>query len=201
MSITTYSELQTAMTSWLGNSVNSASYADMITVFESAANRRLRARQQETTTTVTTSSGVGTLPTDYLHWRRATLLASTRVELEYVAPDYFNAAYPTQPSDVSRVFTIEGSSLKVMPIDDSGVELVYYAKIPSLSASVTSNWLLTAHPDVYLFGALSEAEMFGVNDQRAALWAQRRDNVFDEIQSLSNKSRGQGGQRVLAITP
>ncbi len=60
---------------------------------------------------------------------------------------------------------------------------------------------LTAHPDLYLFGALVEAEMFGVNDERAPLWKARRDEIFDEIEKLSNKTRGAGAIRVMGVTP
>ena len=40
-------------------------------------------------------------------------------------------------------------------------------KIPALSDSNTTNWLLTLSPDVYLFGALAEACLFA--PEKAAL--------------------------------
>ena len=58
-----------------------------------------------------------------------------------------------------------------------------------------------AHPDLYLFGSLVEAEMFGVNDERAPLWKARRDEIFDEIEKLSNKTRGAGTVRAMGATP
>jgi hypothetical protein len=48
---------------------------------------------------------------------------------------------------------------------------------------------------------LVEAEMFGVNDERAPAWKSRRDEIFDEIEKLSNKSRGAGAIRVMGATP
>src|SRR5262249_35913743 len=119
MSLTSYAGLQTAMSSWLGQSINSASYPDMVVLFEAAANRRLRVRQQETSTNLTTSSGSVALPTDYLSWRRLTWAGSERVELQYVQPSYLQAQYPSSPTDIPQVFTIEGSTLKVRPIDDT----------------------------------------------------------------------------------
>jgi hypothetical protein len=53
-------------------------------------------------------------------------------------------------------------------------------------------------------GALScHAEMFGVNDERAPLWKARRDDIFDEIDKLNNKTRGgdPGAARVMGTTP
>ena len=199
MSITTYAELQTAIGSWLGRSDLTSIIPDFITLFEACANRRLRVRQMEATATLTPSNGAATLPSDYLAWRRVTWAGDTRVELEYVHPSYLVAAYPTRPEGVPRVFMIEGSTISIRPIDDTELHMTYFQKIPALSGSV--NWLFTAHPDIYLFGSLCEAEMFLVNDERAALWARRRDNLFDEIEKLSNKTRGSGAIWVMSMTP
>lgn len=201
MSITTYSELETAVESWLGHALFTARVPEFIALFEAAANRRLRAREMETIVPLTPVAGTVALPADYLAWRRVTWTGSPRVDLEYAHPSYLQAAYPTSPAGVPRVFTIEGGALKVRPVDDTALELDYYAKVPALSDGAPTNWLLTAHPDLYLFGALVEAEMFGVNDERAPAWKARRDEIFDEIERLSNKSRGAGGIRVMGATP
>ncbi|MCC6779768.1 MAG: hypothetical protein IT537_24570 [Hyphomicrobiales bacterium] len=201
MTIATYSELKTAVESWLGHTLFTARVPEFIALFEAAASRRLRVREMETTAALTPSSGAAALPANYLAWRRVTWTGSPRVDLEYAHPSYLQAAYPTSPADVPRMFTIEGNTLEVRPVDDTALELDYYAKVPALSDGTPTNWLLTAHPDLYLFGALVEAEMFGVNDERAPAWKARRDEVLDEIERLSNKSRGVGGIRVMGATP
>jgi hypothetical protein len=197
MSITTYAQLQTAIGSWLSHSLFTAQIPDFITLFEAAANRRLRVRQQETTANVTMTAGSGPLPADYLAWRRVTWPGATRAELDYVAPSWLQAAYPSAAAGIPAVFTIEGASITVRPVDNTALQLLYYAKVPALSDVATTNWLLAAHPDLYLFGAMVEAEMFGVNDERMPLWKARRDEIFDEIEKLSNKSRGAGAMRVI----
>jgi hypothetical protein len=201
MSITTYSELKTAVESWLDHTLFTARVPEFIALFEATANRRLRVREQEATTSLTPSSGAVALPADYLAWRRVSWLGSSRVELQYVHPSYLQAAYPAAPQDVPRVFTIEGATLTVRPIDDTDLQFDYFRKIPPLSDGAPTNWLIAAHPDLYLFGALVEAEMFGVNDERAPLWKARRDEIFDEIEKLSNKTRGAGAVRVMGVTP
>ena len=203
MSIATYAELRTAVENWLDHALFSARVPEFIALFEAAANRRLRVRQQEASSALTPSLGTVALPGDYLAWRRVTWTGAPRVELQYVHPSYLQAAYPSSPADVPRIFTIEGSTLKVRPIDGAALEFDYFQKIPSLSSGADSgtNWLLAAHPDLYLFGALVEAEMFGVNDERAPVWKARRDEIFDEIEKLSNKTRGAGAIRVTGVTP
>jgi hypothetical protein len=201
MSITTYAQLQSAIASWLARSDLTATIPDFITLFEAAANRRLRVRQMEATASLTPASGAAALPADYLAWRRLTWTGSNRVELAYVEPSYLQAAYPSSPSDTPRIFTIEGASLKIRPVDGTALEFLYYQKIPPLADGNPANWLLTAHPDLYLFGALAEAQMFAVDPDKAALWKGRRDELFEEINLLSNKTRGAGAIRVMGVTP
>jgi recombination endonuclease VII len=201
MAITNYSELKTAVENWLDHSLFSARVPEFIALFEATANRRLRVRQQEATAMLIPSAGAAALPADYLAWRRVTWTGSPRVELEYAHPSYLQAAYPTSPADVPRFFTIEGSALKVRPIDNAPLEFDYFQRIAALSDAAPTNWLLTAHPDLYLFGALVEAEMFGVNDERAPKWKARRDEIFDEIEKLSNRTRGAGAARLMGPTP
>lgn len=201
--IVDYASLQTSLTAMLTHTLFNANYPLMIQLFESEANRRLRVRQQETSTTLTTVNGDTTLPSDYLGHRRVTWLGSQSIDLEYVEPSFLLAAFPTSPTGVPKIFTIEGSTLRVRPVDDTAsvIGLNYFAKVPSLSDSATTNWLLLAHPDLYFFGAMIEAELFGLNDERAPLWKARRDEIFDEIILLSNKSRGVGGMRIMSPTP
>src|SRR5712691_1509680 len=201
MAIATYSDLQAAIGNWLDHSLFTARVPEFIALFEAAANRRLRARQQELTVTLTPDAGgKAAIPADYLAWRRVTWTGQTRTELQFVHPSYLQAAYPSSPADVPRIFTIEGSTLKVRPLDQAALEFDYFQKISAL-ASNPVNWLLTEHPDLYLFGSMVEAEMFGVNDERAPLWKARRDEIFDEIEKLSNKTRGPSAIRVMGATP
>ena len=203
MSLQTYSDLTTAIANWLQRSDLAALLPNFVQLFEACANRRLRVRQQEAMTNLTPdANGSAALPADYLALRRVTWTGAPRVELAYVHPSYLQAAYPSAPADVPRIFTIEGATLKVRPLDQTALEVNYFQKIPAL-ATTDPNWLLTAHPDLYLFGSLVEAEMFGVNDERAPLWKARRDEIFDEIDKLNNKTRGgdPGAARVMGTTP
>jgi hypothetical protein len=205
MSITTYADLKTAIENWLDHTLFTARVPEFIVLAEAAANRRLRVRQMEATASLTLTNGLTGLPADYLAWREVLFLHAdgvTRRVLDYVHPDYLQAVSPTVAAGIPTIWALEGSQLKVRPIDDTGTVLLrYYQTIPALSDAAPTNWLLTAHPDLYLFGALAEAEMFGVNDERAAAWKARRDEVYAEIEQLSNRSRGAGAVRVMGVTP
>src|SRR5262249_26785754 len=124
----------------------------------------------------------------------------TRRELSYVDPEYFAAAFPTRPADVPTFFTIEGGTLKVVPLDSTPLEFEYFQQVPSLVTNST-NWLMSAHPDLYLFGYMGEAEMCGVNDGRRATWKARGDEILGKIGNLPKKTRAPSAIRVFGPTP
>lgn len=75
-------------------------------------------------------------------------------------------------------------------IDDSIPDFIALAEarikrrirdIDSLSVSNTTNWVLTNHPDVYLFGALAEASPYLGNDERSVLWQSKYQAAFAEV--------------------
>jgi hypothetical protein len=181
MTIATYADLQTAVANWLARSDLAANIPDFIMIFEAVANRRLRVRQQESAATLTPSSGVATLPADYLTWRRVTWTGSTN-----------------RPP---RLFTIEGATLTVAPSNDTALTFDYFQKVPALASGNPANWLLAAYPDLYLFGALAEAHGFVKDTESLTLWASRRNELFDEIERLDAKTRGPAGIRVMGATP
>lgn len=201
MTIQTYSDLQTAIANWIARADLATNIPDFIALFESAANRRLRLRQQESAAILTPSSGVAALPADYLAWRRLTWTGQVPRELEYVHPSYLRALYPTLPAGPPRLFTIEGGTLTVAPTSDTALNFDYFQKLPALTSITTSNWLLAAAPDLYLFGALVEAHGFVKDAESLALWKSRRDELLGEIERLDVKTRGQAGIRVIGPTP
>jgi hypothetical protein len=183
MAITTFAELQSAIDNWMDDTSLNARVLEAIALYEAAVNRRLRVRQQITSTSLTPSSGSATLPSDYLVWKRVSWTGSPTRELEYADPSYLHQAYPDSPSDVPALFTIEGSTLKIRPIDSTALTLVYAQKVPALSVSATTNWLLTAHPDYYLFGSLAAMETFKAGGSERMARVAEFDATVDKHQA------------------
>lgn len=198
MAITTNSELLTAIANWLARDDLTTYIPDFVTLFEAAASRKLKVRLQESTTTLTPSSGVATVPTDYLGHRRVTWTGSPIHELSYVAPPIY-ADYLESGSGTPTVFTIEGSNLRVAPSSDTALTFDYYVRTAAVSGSL--NWLFTYHPDCYLFGSLCEANAFDKDVDAAGLWKARRDEIFDEIFKQDFNERAGMAVRVFGMTP
>lgn len=183
MALATYDDLLSAVASWLARDDLTNNIPDFVTLFEAAAARRLRVRPTETSTTLTPSSGSASLPTGYLGYKRVTWSGSPIIELEFLHPSVIKAYYPDSAEGTPKHFTIEGSTLKVRPVSDTSLDVLYFARNDAVSS--TLNWLFTSYPDAYLFGSLCEAESFVANDNRMAVWKARRDEVFSEIQTVN----------------
>ena len=206
MSIASYSELQTAVENWTARTDLTAIIPDWITITETEFNRKIRTRQMMVTQTTTPSSGQFSLPSDYLTWKNVRWNGSPFYDLQYVDPEQFSNLYPDAPSANPKVFTVLGTTdnvgiIKYTPVDSTTIDFTYYAKITSLSTSNTSNWLLSAHPDVYLFGTLAEANAYTKDYDQAAIWKTRRDALIEDINKLDQKTRGPAGIRPLGPTP
>lgn len=121
----------------------------------------LRVRDMEETATITMASGVGTLPADYLQYIRAKSMAATPRPLSFVTGSYSDAVYESSAVGLSDTFSITGlSSINVFPANDTDVDLTYYAAIPALSDSNTSNWLLAKLPALYLHAGLMHLALY-----------------------------------------
>ena len=206
MSIVDYSSLQASVSNWMARSDLTATIPDFITISEAEFNRKLRVNQMMATQSTTPSAGTFELPADYLEWVRVTWTGSLKRSLQYVHPSYLQSQFPDTPTATPSMFTIEGSTdnlglVRIMPIDPTAIDFTYYQKITGLSTSNTSNWLLAAHPDVYLAGAMTEASVFTKDYQTAGLWKDRRDNLLDEIKRLDQKSRAPSSIRPIGRNP
>ena len=70
--------------------------------------------------------------------------------------------------------------------------MLFYKKIAALSVTNTTEAMLTDNPDIYLYGALLEAEPFIMNDERVGLWAQGFQQAVSDLQEQDNKDRHSG---------
>jgi hypothetical protein len=199
MSISTYAELQTAVANWLARDDLTTYIPDFVTLFEASAARKLRVRVATTSASLTPSSGIATYPSDTLGIIRVTWTGTPRRDLSYVNPVYFEGLYGGRESATPLNYTVEGTSLKVGPLDDTALDVVYYQRTPALSG--TLNQIFQRHPDLYLFGTLVEAAAFAKDAETAVLWKARRDELFNEVLMADFNERGHMQMRVYGETP
>jgi hypothetical protein len=188
MAISTYSELQTAIQNWLDdtNTLPVERCQEFIALAEADINRRLRVRDGLTSVTGVTVGGTATvaLPADFGGVRVLSVVAGgSEMPLSQMAPNAAVEAYYGYGSGVPAYYTLEAAEARLFPTPDGAYTytLQYWAKLAALSDSNTSNWLLASHPDVYLFGSLSHAEGFRINDQRLVGWKALYEGALEQV--------------------
>ena len=113
------------------------------------------------------------LPGDFLELKAIQFNSNPLVVPKYRTPAWLRA-YRRSSSNESGTpifYSIEGAQF-LFDRTPSGVELeiLYYQKIPALSDSNPTNWLLTNHPSVYLYGSLLQSAPYLKDDERVAIW-------------------------------
>jgi hypothetical protein len=195
MSITTYTELKAAITSWGKRSDLSSMADDFIDLAEAKLNRRLRCWQQETALVSTPIvSGAITRPSDLLAFKTLVNVNNTGKPVEQKSLEYVLS----HPSDgpLAQYYAWDGSNLRFNS-QGGTVQGVYYAAIPALSSSAETNWLLTLAPDLYLDACLSECYYFQFDETRGAFYEGRRDNLVEELNIQDKNNRFSGNSLVM----
>lgn len=198
-----YSSLKTSIAAFLHreNDANVlAQVPTFISLREARFNRTLRTPYQEKRAYYTLTTEFTSFPLDFVQMR--TLIDQTTGEaIEYVSPGNFqrikarNQPLTTLPSgNTHYIFTMEDMQFRVLPVPTVSaplvMEILYYAVIPALSDSNTTNWLLTSHPDLYLFGSLITARDFVVTKPEvAAVWDARYKEAEAQLSAQSTLER------------
>ena len=196
MAISTYSELQTAVANWLDRDDLSARIPEFISLAEARFNRLLRLRSMESKQTASTVGGQRNynLPASYIQMRNFQLNTSPLTTLSYVTPEIYDRVWGGSTGGIPKFYTIVADEISLGPIPGSVItmEMLFYKRFDNLSASTTTNWLLTYAPDIYLYASMLEAEPFIMNDERVPLWATALERAITDMQEQDNKDRHSG---------
>lgn len=186
MALANYSDLLTAVANWLNRTDLTSRIPEFITLAEAEFNRKLRTIEMEATATATATDGVAALPSGFAGLRSITW---DNTALDYIAPGELLEDDST--ADRPRYYTIADGQILLRPIVTGDVTITYYASVPALTVSNTTNWLMTKHPDLYLFATLMQAEFYGWNDDRLPTVKARVNEIISQIeQSVSMERYG-----------
>ena len=192
MALDTFSGLKTTIADYLNRDDLTSIIPSFISIAEAKFNRKLRVRQMVKRATATLDTAFFAFPSDFLQAKEFQLNTNPITYLEFITEkqgdllrqDSFIAA--GQP----KYYTIVGTQLEVIATPDSSYtgELTYYGKIPALSDSNTSNWLLAYAPDLYLYGALVEATPYLKDDERLGTWSTLYTNSLGDIEIADQRA-------------
>ena len=196
MAISTYAELQTAIKSWSKRTDLDATIPDFIKLAETRINRNIRIRIMETRVTTSTvgSQGYYGLPDNFVQMRHFKLNTSPVTDLDYLTPERLDTIWAGSTTGKPKVYTLTGDEVRVAPTPDAvyTMEMLYYKKFSALTDANTTTELLTACPDVYLYGALIELSAFTEHNEGVMKWTQLFNETINAISNEDSKDRHAG---------
>lgn len=183
MAISTYSELQTAVSNWMVRSDLAGSAAEFITLAESRLTRKLPLREMWTTAPLTGAVDARTiaLPTDYVE-AAFLKLTTDGGRADPITPYTVDTLPYTQTSGSPCGWAVDGATIALdRPCDQAHTFDFRYRQRFSLSDGSPTNWLLTNHPDVYLAAVLMWGGAFVKNINEAVQWKGLLDEAIEEL--------------------
>ena len=194
MALSTYDDLKAVVADYLDRTDLTDQIPDFITMAEASFNRVIRQPDMITKNDSFSIAGrYTTLPTDTLEIVRIVLDLQPVIVLEYMTPEELSERRVSMTGTGKPYYftTIGGSAnqLEVLRSPDQTytASIIYYTRIPALADG--TNWLLTNHPDIYLFGALVEAEPYLKNDDRMPMWTSRLDKALNDLRLQGQRER------------
>jgi len=203
MAITTYTELQSAITDFLNRDDLSSVTPTFISLAETDIQRRVRHWRMEKRSTAELDTQYSAIPADFVEVIRMYITSGDTRLLELISQGELldRKRKNMNTSGAPRYYAITAGEIEVFPVPDGtyDLELYYISRIPSLSDSNASNWLLEEYQDAYLYGSLVHSAPYLKDDARAQMWSALYQSAVDAINAESERSKFGGSGRRMKI--
>lgn len=185
-----FGTLKADVAAWLNRADLTAQIPAFVRLAEARFNRTLRVTAMMESTQTEANSSAIPLPDDWLESRDVQLDGAP---VRYVTPEEASRLRFNSLATGELFFTLLDDTIELIPVPTAGtLTMAYYARIPPLSDSASSNWLLENHYDAYLYGSLMHSAPFLLEDERVPLWKAALDAALTEIQEADNRARHSG---------
>lgn len=199
MSLTTYSGLKASIANWLNRTDLTSEISDFIELAENRITHELRIPAIEKTIILNVSSnGYATLPSDYLEakdifWNYEPLDRITPAQLYRMV----------DRSGSPQYFARETYRLKFFPTptvtESDEMRMIYYYDPGRLTDAAPTNVLLALAPELYLFGALTQAASFlGTDMAQRDAWEAEYQTALQRIVSHAREAEFAGGTPMIS---
>lgn len=169
-------------------------FSRFVSLAEAKINRVLRVGQMEASATIEIVDGNGDLPGDFLEARM--VLGTAGQGLSAWSLQELQRRYGTT-GGLSRGYSIVGGVIQARPTSSGNITLSYYARIPSLTPSSPTNWLLQQAPDAYLYAVVEEIGVWARDAELAVNARSMKEVALKELALQDEASRWGNGQVVI----
>lgn len=191
-----YDELKAAIADFLNREDLTAVIPTFIRLAESRIDRDLRHWRQERRSTAQLNAQYSEIPSDFMQPIRFQITDLPTNELKPVSMAQLLQMRGDRNDRAGRpeYYALTAGSIELFPTPDAqyNASLVYYGRVPALSVSNTTNWLLTEAPDAYLYGSLVHAAPYLKDDSRLTVWESLFKLAIDTL-NLSSSDAKWGG--------
>jgi hypothetical protein len=187
----TWTALKAEIATWMIRDDLTDVIPTFISFAEDRFNRTLRVPEMEADVTSNIGTGTVSLPSDFLHARSLYLDTDPKVTLTQLSLSVFRNTYSATTGQPRHFAFQSGNELVLGPTPDGDYDVVlnYYQKIPALGDDNADNWLLLAHPDLYLAAALSEGFAYTRDTEAMMLWESRAAARLRELEMLAQRKQ------------
>lgn len=187
MSLSSYADLKTAVINWSHRADLTTVVDDIITSAEFALFREVRCWDMEASLSVNLSGGVATIPSDFVELKYAYINGSPITPLEVRPAQWVMSQYPVRSnSNAPGFIAVDGGNFIFSSGAATGtLKGTYYKRLLPVASSL--NALFVKNPDLYLWAALAEEQVWEVNDNRADTFLKKRNAVIDQINSEGSR--------------
>lgn len=196
MAISIQSELCSEVLDWYPHAnLTAAKVAELIVLSEAMINRDARNIAQETkVTNVSISAEYVNVPTGFLQVKSFETTTGGRRYALKVLPDEIGTDYYPD-TGIPLYYSIVGSQFRFTPVPSATQTsvLVYYAVLTALGTSGSNtNWLLTNHPDIYLYATLFHAAAYLKDPESAQGYLSVFNGLMDSLNRSNARNRWGG---------
>jgi len=189
MSLSDYNGLVQSIENWSKRDDVSNMTDDFILLAENEINKglQLRTNEKRAISTLNTDDRFLVLPDDFLEMRALRCTDGGQFyDMFYRAPETMNIL---GTAGRPFFFTIN-NRIEFDRIPDKAyvMEMTYYVGLTPLSSTNTTNNVLTAYPDLYLYGCLSELHKWSRDEDTAVYYEQ----LFQERLATANAQEKRG---------
>lgn len=197
MSITTYTELKSAVADFLNRQDLASAIPTFISLAESSFNRDIRHWRMDVRTSITLDAQFVDLPSGWLETVKivnATGEGPQELELIPLAEMDERRFASNDTAGAPRFYAINGGKIELYPTPSEAftASITYVQKPTALSTSNASNWLLENFPDVYLYGSLAHSAPYLQEDSRLGVWAALYQQALSAINLDSDRAKYSG---------
>ena len=202
MSVTNFTNLKSSIADFLNRDDLTSVIPTFISLAEADMNRKLRHWRMERRSNAVLDTHYSALPDDFLEPVRLQITGDNPSRLELITHgEMMDKREASNTAATPRFYTFTDGTIEVYPTPDQAytLEMVYYSSLDALTSSNASNWIITYHPDAYLYGALTHSAPYLAEDARTQTWATLFQNAISGINMEDDKVKAGGAGHRMRI--